>query len=160
MRAMTGPEIQQAYGRALDAHKAGDLDTAIRGYGAIIEANPKIAEAHFQAGRIYTAKMRFDRAFLHFRAAASLRAAEAAIWNAWAEAVALGGDAVTEAEFLTALKAAPVPPAARVALQDRFGARRAGTRPATGGIPPTSAAFCRWCSRAGWPRPKFWRVRW
>ena len=43
MRAMTGPEIQEAYGRALDAHKAGDLDTAIRGYGAIIEAKAALA---------------------------------------------------------------------------------------------------------------------
>ncbi len=136
MRAMTGPEIQEAYGRALDAHKAGDLDSAIRGYGAIIEANPKVAEAHFQAGRIYAAKNRFDRAFLHFRAAVSLRPAEGAIWNAWAEAVALGADAATEAEFLKALKAAPVPAAARVALQDRFGAQRGGTRPATGGMTP------------------------
>jgi Tfp pilus assembly protein PilF len=134
MRAMTGPEIQEAYGRALDAHKAGDLDTAIRGYGAIIEANPKVAEAHFQAGRIYTAKMRFDRAFLHFRAAVSLRPAEGAIWSAWANAVALGADAAAEAEFLKALKSAPVPPEARVALQDRFGAQRGGTRPATGGM--------------------------
>jgi Tfp pilus assembly protein PilF len=136
MRAMTGPEIQEAYGRALDAHKAGDLDTAIRGYGAIIEANPKVAEAHFQAGRIYTAKNRFDRAFLHFKAAVSLRPAEGAIWNAWAEAVALGADAAAEAEFLKALKSAPVPAAARVALQDRFGAQRSGTRPATGGMKP------------------------
>lgn len=136
MRAMTGAEIQTAYSRALQAHKAGDLEAAIRGYGAIIEANPKVAEAHFQAGRIFTATNRFDRAFQHFAAAAQLRPGEAAVWSAWAEAVALGADAETEAAFLKALRAAPIPVATRISLQDRFGAHRSRTRPATGGMKP------------------------
>jgi tetratricopeptide (TPR) repeat protein len=136
MRAMTGAEIQAAYARAIQAHKKGDLETAIRGYGAIIEANPKVPEAHFQAGRIFTATNRFDRAFQHFGAAAQLRPGEAAVWSAWAEAVALGADPETEAGFLKALRTAPLAIETRIALQDRFGAHRARTRPATGGMKP------------------------
>lgn len=136
MRAMTGAEIEAAYARALEAHKAGDLEAAIRGYGAIIEANPKVAEAQFQAGRIFTATNRFDRAFQHLAAAAQLRPDEAAIWAAWADAIALGADAETEAAFLKALRDAPIAVGTRIALQDRFGAHRAKTRPATGGIKP------------------------
>lgn len=136
MRAMTGAEIQGLYAKALTAHRAGNLEAAIRSYGAIIEANPKVAEAHFQAGRIFTATNRFDRAFQHLSAAAELRPAEPAIWTAWAEAVALGGDAEAEAGFLNALKDAPLAVGPRIALQDRFGAHRNRTRPATGGMKP------------------------
>ncbi|WP_347312003.1 sulfotransferase [Defluviimonas sp. SAOS-178_SWC] len=136
MTVMTGSEIQKTYAKALEHHKSGNLELAIRGYGAIIEANPKIAEAHFQAGRIFTATNRFDRAFQHFRAATDLRPSEAAIWSAWADAVALGGDAEVEATFLRDLKAAPIGIEARIALQDRFGSRRTKSKPATGGMKP------------------------
>ena len=136
MSVMTGPEIQKTYAKALEHHKSGNLEAAIRGYGAIIEANPKIAEAHFQAGRIFTATNRFERAFQHLRAATKLRPAEGAIWSAWAEAVALGGNEEAEADFLRDLKAAPVAIETRIALQDRFGANRARTKPATGGMKP------------------------
>ena len=61
-------------------------------------------------------------------------AADGASWGGWVNAVARWAEAAAEAEFRKALKSAPVPPEARVALQDRFGAQRGGTRPATGGM--------------------------
>ena len=136
MSVMTGNEIQKTYSEALKLHNAGNLAAALPIYGRIIENNPKIAEAHFQVGRIFTATDRFDRALIHLRTAAELRPKEGAIWYAWAEAVALGGDKVAETEFLHMLKAAPTEISVKLALQDRFGARRTSTRPATGGVAP------------------------
>ncbi|SPH23850.1 Beta-barrel assembly-enhancing protease [Defluviimonas aquaemixtae] len=133
---MTPNQVQQTYAEALKLHQAGKLEEALQIYGRIIEANPKIAEAHFQAGRIFTTSNRFERAFQHFQAAVKLRPAESAIWMAWAEAVALGGNADVEAAFLRTLKPAPVAADTKIVLQDRFGARRASTRPATGGAKP------------------------
>ena len=133
---MTPNEVQTTYAKALKLHQAGRLEEALQIYGRIIEANPKIAEAHYQAGRIFTTSNRFDRAFQHFMAAVRLRPAERAIWMAWAEAVALGGSPEVEAAFLKALKSSDVPIDTKVLLQDRFGARRASTRPETGGVNP------------------------
>ncbi|OYX45146.1 MAG: hypothetical protein B7Z02_02565 [Rhodobacterales bacterium 32-67-9] len=137
MTVMTGPEIQTAYSKALELHKSGQLEAALKAYGAIIDANPRIAEAQFQVGRIFTAMNLFERAFQHLRAAIALRPSEGAVWQALADAVALGGDPATEAEFLRHLKVAPVAIETRIALQDRFGARRKNTKPATGGMKPT-----------------------
>ncbi|WP_413874042.1 tetratricopeptide repeat-containing sulfotransferase family protein [Albidovulum sp.] len=136
MTVMTATDIQTTYARALAHHNAGQLEEALRLYGSIIEANPKIAEAHFQVGRIFTSSNRFDRALQHLLAAVQLRPAESAAWHAWAEAVALAGDADTEARFLRMLKGAPVSVETKLKLQDRFGARRASTRPQTGGVKP------------------------
>lgn len=136
MTVMTATDIQTTYAQALAHHNAGRLEEALRLYGAIIEANPKVAEAHFQVGRIFTASNRFDRAFQHLATAAQLRPGESAVWQAWAEAVALAGDASTEADFLRMLKRAPVSVETRLRLQDRFGAQRAKTKPNTGGAKP------------------------
>ncbi len=136
MTVMTATDIQTTYAQALAHHNAGRLEEALRLYGAIIEANPKIAEAHFQVGRIFTAKNLFDRAFQHLKAAVALRPAESAVWQAFADAVALGGNSDAEADFLNRLKAAPLAVETRIALQDRFGARRKSTKPAAGGMKP------------------------
>lgn len=136
MTVMTANDIQTTYAQALAHHNAGRLEEALRLYGAIIEANPKIAEAHFQVGRIFTAKNLFERAFQHLKAAVVLRPAESAVWQAFADAVAQGGNPDVEADFLNRLKAAPLAVETRIALQDRFGARRKSTKPATGGMKP------------------------
>ncbi|MCB2136338.1 MAG: sulfotransferase [Rhodobacteraceae bacterium] len=136
MSAMTAAQIQSSYAAALKQQQAGNLNEALQGYGRIIQFNPKVAEAHFQIGRILTRTDQYEGAFNHLMAAARLRPAEIDIYRAWAEAVALGGSAEAEKVFLDALKAAPLPAPAKISLQDRFGARRTSTRPAAGGMRP------------------------
>lgn len=136
MQAMTAQDIQAAYAAALRLLQAGKQEQALQAFGRILEANPRIAEAHYQAARIFFAHGRLDRALTHFAAAAGLKPKEAAIWTQWAGAVAVEGQAATEAAFLAALKTAPIAAQTRIALQDRFGAQRAASRPASDGVPP------------------------
>jgi tetratricopeptide (TPR) repeat protein len=136
MAQLSATEIQSIYAEALKQQRAGQTDAALRGYGRIVEVNPDIAEAQFQIGRILTVAVRIPAAIAHLKKAAALKPAEKAIWLAWAEAVALGGEAADEDAFLKTLKGAQIAPDLRIALQDRFGARRTNSRPATGGVTP------------------------
>lgn len=136
MTTMTTTEIQETYARAQKLQAAGDARAALRLYQAIVARHPRVAEAQYQIGVILTQQDEFATALPHLHAAAQLKPGEGAIWKVWTEAVALGGDAAAERTYLDLLKAAPVPPAVRVGLQDRFGARRAATKPATGNVPP------------------------
>ena len=131
---MTAAEIQKTYAEGLAEQKAGRLEPALKIFTRIVAGNPTVAEAHFQIGRILTQTYRFDLALNHLFAALQLRPAEGAVWQVLAEATALGGNAEVEARLLRMLKAPQVPVQIRILLQDRFGARRAGTRPATGGM--------------------------
>jgi len=127
--------IKSAYELAMARMNAGRLAEALELFGRIHEANPKIAEVEYQIARIFTRSDRFDRALAHAAAAAALAPGQAAVWAAWAEAAALDGSPVARRAFVAAVKASPLPPADRQALADRFGARSAETRPATGGAP-------------------------
>lgn len=133
---MSADEIQSLYAEGLALQTAGQGDAALKIYGRIIEANPTIAEAHYQVGRILTEDYRVDAALPHLKESVRLRPGEGAVWLAWADAVALGGRKEDEQELLRILAKAPVAPDLRVRLQDRFGARRAGTRAMTGGVKP------------------------
>lgn len=136
MTVLTTSQIQETYARALKLQNAGDVTGALRLYQGIIAHHPRVAEAQYQIGVILTQRNDFARAIAHLRAAAQLKPGEGAIWKVWTEAVALGGDAAAERAYLDFLKTAPVPPGVKVGLQDRFGARRAATKPATGGVSP------------------------
>lgn len=131
---MTAEDIQKVYAQGLALQTAGNLNEALKLFGSIIKANPRTAEAYYQVGRILTSVGKVARALPYLKEAVRLRPAETAVWQAWADAIALGGDGDAEAEFLRVLKTAPVEAKARIALQDRFGARRASTQPATGGV--------------------------
>lgn len=140
MSPLTATEIKSAYGRAMALLSESKAEEALALLGRIVEANPRIPEVHFQIARIFLSADRHDRALTHFEAAAALKPAEPAIWRGWAGAVALAGDPKTEAAYLAAVKAAPLAPALKLALQDRFGARRKASKPALGDAPPTEAA--------------------
>lgn len=133
MAPLNATEIQKKYSQALNLQNSGKIEASLQVYGSIIETNPKVAEVHFQVGRIYTLTNQFTRAIQHLKAAASLRVSEGTIWYAWAEAIALGGTDTEEKEFLRLLKTPSVPMETRITLQERFGARRASSRPVTGG---------------------------
>ena len=136
MTPLSATEIKTAYAEAQRLQASGQAEAALKAYGRIVEARADIPEVHFQIGRLFTDGFRTDRAITHLAAAASLKPAEPAIWQAWADAAALSADPDVQAEFLARLKASAVPRPAQVALQDRFGALKAQTRPATGGLPP------------------------
>lgn len=136
MAQLTADDIQSAYQQGLEQLANRDYDAALQTFGKILKANPGIAEAHYQVGRILCATDRATAALPHLKKAAALRPGEQAVWKAWAEAVALGGGRAEEANFLLGLKQAPIQPAARIWLQDRFGARRSRSAPATGGLRP------------------------
>ena len=112
------------------------LNRRCRFYGRLIEANPKIAEVHYQIGRIFTQANQARRALPHLKAAANLRPGEVSVWQALAEAVALSGVAEEETTFLKVVKSAPLQPKDRIALQDRFGPQRAQSWVGSGGADP------------------------
>ena len=135
MSTLSATETKTLYGKALALISADKPEEALQLLGRIVEANPRIAEVHYQIGRLFFAGDRYDRAVTHFSAAAALKPAEPAIRIGWAGAVALLGDPEAEAAFLKALKAAPLPREIQIKLQDRFGARRTSSKPITGGAP-------------------------
>lgn len=134
---MTADDIQKVYAEGLTLQNAGQFDAAIQVYARLIDANPKIAEAHFQIGRCLTSINKFELALRHLREAVRLRPKEAAVWMAWSDAVALGGEPSDEAEIVRVLKSAPVDQKLKIVLQDRYGAHRTNTRPRLGGANKT-----------------------
>ncbi len=104
--------------------------------GKIVETNPNIAEVHFQIGRIFYNADRYDRAVTHFQAAATLKPNVGDIWAGWAVLLPFRAMQQGEKAFLAALKAAPIAPELRVALQNRFGAGRSVSKPKLGGADP------------------------
>lgn len=135
MAVLSAAAIQTTYARGLKLQKEKNYTAALQAYTSVLKADPTIAEAHYQICRILCRTDKAGRAIVHARKAAELRSAERAVWFAWAEAIALGGNEEAEAEFLKELKRAPLPTDVRIALQDRFGVRRNASRPATGGMP-------------------------
>lgn len=136
MATLSADEIQKSYAEALRLQTAGQLDPALKIYGRLIEANPRIAEVHYQVGRIFIQANQARRALPHLKAAANLRPKEVSVWQALAEAVAHSGDAEEEKTFLKVVKSAPIEPKDRIALQDRFGPQRARSRVGSGGADP------------------------
>lgn len=132
MAPLTAIQIKSFYEQAVKQIAAGQFDPALKLLQQIVETNPKIAEAHFQVGRLALESARPHLAFKPLHTATRLKPGESAIWRLWAEAVALGGRQADEEEFLTALKAAPLNPLTKIELQDRFGAHKASSRRSAG----------------------------
>lgn len=134
MAVLSAAEIQKTYAKALKLQTEKKYPAALQTYGRILQSNPNLAEVHFQVGRILCQTDDAQRAIQHLRKAVELRPTERAVWEAWAEGVALGGSKPDEEEIVKALKHARIPPQVRIRLQDRFGARRNASRPETGGL--------------------------
>ncbi|MCY1128379.1 sulfotransferase [Frigidibacter sp. RF13] len=125
MPPLTNDQIKSFYAAALKDIMAKRFDEALKRLEAIVETNPNLAEAHYQVGRVAIESNRAKLALKPLRSAARLKPAESAIWISWAEALALGGNAEDETEFLAAIKGASLRPELRIELQDRFAAKRA-----------------------------------
>ena len=127
---MDAAQLKRRYAAAMAEAAAGRPAEALAGLEAILAARPDQPEVQFKAGQLNLAGWRPSRAAAHFAAAARLNPGEPAIWEGWAEAVALAADREGERALLAALRKAPLDPARRVALQDRFAPRpRAATLP-------------------------------
>ena len=124
MPPLTNDQIKSYYAAALKDISAKRFDEALKRLEAIVGTNPNIAEAHYQVGRVAIDSNRPQLGLKPLRSAARLKPAESAIWISWAEALALGGGAEDEAIFLSAIKDAPLAPALRIELQDRFAMKR------------------------------------
>lgn len=125
--APTARDVKDSYAKGMAAMQAGKLTEALEIFGAIHEANPRIAEVEYQIGRLFTASDRPARALPHAAAAAARAPDQPAVWASFAEAVALEGGAETRKEFLRLLNASRLPPQPKAKLADRFGAGAKGT---------------------------------
>ena len=132
---LSAADIKALYAQGLALVQSGHPDQALPLFGRIIDANPTVAEARWQAAQILADDDQFPRALENAAAAAQLRPAEPAVWITWADITALDGRRASEKAFLEALKGAGIDAALRLRLQDRFGAHRTASRPETGGAP-------------------------
>lgn len=125
-------QIPKIYADALKLQNAGKLQDAVKQYSIILQANPRIAEVHYQLGRLFLGADQPGKAVDHLRIAADLKPAEPAIWAAYGDAVAeLSEDAETT-RCLTRAKAAGLPPQIMTQLQDKLNPRKAKSKAAIG----------------------------
>ncbi|MCB2115749.1 MAG: sulfotransferase [Rhodobacteraceae bacterium] len=136
---MSAQQIKTSYAEAMRLIAARKTEEALKRFREIIASNPRIAEVHYQVGRIFLDTDRFALAFRPLEVAAELKPNEPAIWAARAEAVALAGRPSDEEKFLAELKQANLPAKFRVDIQDRFGSRRFASVPQTGGLAASEA---------------------
>jgi tetratricopeptide (TPR) repeat protein len=68
------PELRQRIDNGLKAKKAGDLDTAIREFGRVVELAPNLPAAHVNLGAVYLDKKDYARAIGPLRRALELNA--------------------------------------------------------------------------------------
>lgn len=137
---LSASDIKALYAQALSLLQKDRPNDALPLFGRIIEANPNIAEAHWQVARIFGEGGNLDRALDHAAAAARLKPAEPAVWATWADLASLDGSKEAERAFLDAVKSSQLPPAIRIRLQDRFGAQRRASRPDVAGVPDQALA--------------------
>ena len=121
--------VQVLFARAQKLQSERHFDEALACYDRILTSDPDIAEVHFAIGRVCLVTDRFARALDHLHRAAALKPAEPVVWLAWAEAAALAADPEAEGAFLDVLRSAPLDPAHRIALQDRFARHRGRPQP-------------------------------
>ncbi|MDH5529216.1 MAG: sulfotransferase [Paracoccaceae bacterium] len=134
MAPLTATEVQKLYALGVNQQKDKNYIAALETYGKIVKTNPGVPEVHFQMGRILCQTDSASNALPHLRMVSEAKPNEKLVWLARAEAVALSANDEAEADFLRALKLAPIETEAKIKLQDRFGARRHKSRPATGGM--------------------------
>ena len=122
------------YEAGLKLMSARNFRDALSEFRGVVRNDPDHALANFQVGRILLEAFQASDAIKWFAKAASLAPETSQIWQGWAEAVALGGSHDDRSTLLAGLKTAPIKPALRLQLQDRFGSRRKKSRPNLGGL--------------------------
>src|SRR5437764_15315067 len=73
VRAQVTPDGTDAFQRAADAMRRGDLNAAGEGFSASTKASPAFAEAHFNLGLVREEQGRFEEAIVSLQKALSLK---------------------------------------------------------------------------------------
>lgn len=101
--------------RALE--QDGDLAGALGHYQGIIRANPGIAQAYFQAGRLAFRMQKFSDAARHLVGAARLLPAEQSVWELLCKSAARAGDNAQKQRIRQQLSQAPLSPRFKTACE-------------------------------------------
>ncbi len=129
-------QIPKIYAEALKQQNSGQFEAALEGYSVILTANPRIAEVHYQVGRIFLGGGQSAKAVHHFKAAARLKPKEPAVWAAYIDAVAELTERDEIEACLSLAKTSGLPREQLVRLQDRLDLKKAKSRPAIGKLRP------------------------
>lgn len=129
-------QVKPLYQEAVKLQSRGQLDAAEQRYRTILGVAPKLAEAHFQLGRIAAARGKYDEALAHLTRARDLKPAEPAIWQQMAEVVAATADPERSRAFLQQAKSARLPTKLLLVLQQRLAPRKAGSKVVIGDARP------------------------
>ena len=111
-----------------------NFEAALDEFKAIVSVDPEHAEAQYQIARIYMAANRPWRAIASILKAIEVKPEAKIFWQAYAEAVALGGSSDEEEELLNSFKNGAIDAKLKITLQDRFAVNRKSTKPAMGGM--------------------------
>lgn len=136
MIPINAKQVPALYRQSMQRMAQGDLDGARRGFSQILTANSKIAEVHFQLGRICAAQSQLGQAVKHFDAALRLKPAEPAIWSQMSDALLGLGDVEKTRTFLAAAKKAGLKRELLIAIQDKLSKKPSRSRAAIGGADP------------------------
>ena len=121
-------QIPAIYAEALKLQNAGQHEEALKRYSVILQVNPRIAEVHFQLGRLFLNGQRYAKSVDHLKRAAAIKPAEPAIWAAYGDAVAELADAAEISECLRNAKSAGLSPKVMSALQDKLNLKKTRSR--------------------------------
>ncbi|PIB23085.1 hypothetical protein BFP76_08645 [Amylibacter kogurei] len=113
-------DLTQKYKSAMALQIKGETEPALSIYRELLDQNPKIAEVHFQIGRIMLAKFQLHDAVKFFQNAVLLKPAESAIWDQLTTAAAQLGDAKTSKNILKLLKTSGLPPQHKKTFRTRL----------------------------------------
>ena len=127
------------YKEALQLQEAGKDEQALQKYSELIQANPNIAEVHFQVARIFLRNDRPERGLKHIKAAATLRPEVKDIWLVWSDYIKTMSDKAEQKEFLASLKKSPLDKRlqGQISTAVAFGGR---PRVNAGNVPPAAFA--------------------
>jgi len=113
-------QIPALYQKALGLQTAGKLNEALSIYQTIFNANPRIAEVHFQVARIFSSAGKYEKALPHLKEANAIKPSEAAIWHLWAENLQAAADKKQITAFLKNLARAPLSPGQKARIGGVF----------------------------------------
>ncbi|MCI5085753.1 MAG: sulfotransferase [Rhodovulum sp.] len=135
MLPLSSAQIKSTYEQAMKLMSAGKLDEADKMFAHVAVSAPKLAEPHFQRGRISLLRRQPGPALLHLANARRLKPKESAIWMMTAETLGKVGDAAQNSAFLAEAKAANLPASLLVTLQNHL-AKPVSQKPSAGTAPP------------------------
>ncbi len=139
MLNLTAQECNARILQALQHIASGQSEPAIALLQPLEMLDVRADEVAFLLGRAYLGQERANQALAAFERAVKLSPERPDPWQGMAAAVAILGDLAKDLAFVAALKAAPIDPALRLALQERFASPPPRQQAALGGLPKSDA---------------------